>query len=140
MTPSGSMSWSTARDPLGRLPWRRVRVRGPSMVPTLHDADIVLVRRSHRPRPGEIALVRWPARPGQLSIKRVDRADGAGWHVLGDNPFGSTDSRELGPAEVLGVIRWRLWPRPGRLPGRPAEFPAEFPADQPPDDSPRSLS
>jgi hypothetical protein len=85
------------------------------MAPTLFDADIVLVRRASAALPGEIALVRWPTRPGQLSIKRVLSKDDWGWHVLGDNVMGSTDSRELGPAEVLGVIGWRLWPRPGRL-------------------------
>ena len=102
---------------IGRLP-RRLRVRGPSMAPTLRSGDTVLVRRPKTIRPGDIVLVRWSARPGQLSVKRVLRRDGPGWHVLGDNQPGSTDSRELGPAEVLGVIRTRLWPRPGRLPRR----------------------
>jgi nickel-type superoxide dismutase maturation protease len=110
-------------DPLGRLPWRRVRVRGPSMAPTLFDADIVLVRRTTVAEPGDIALVRWPARPGQLSVKRVLSRDDWGWHVLGDNVIGSTDSRELGPAVVLGVIHWRLWPRPGRLPRVTDDYP-----------------
>lgn len=97
--------------------WRRVGVRGPSMSPTLHDGDIVLARFGAPVRPGDVVLVRWPARPQQLSVKRAGRRDGPGWHVLGDNPFGSTDSRELGPAEVLAVVRYRLRPRPGRLRG-----------------------
>lgn len=85
------------------------------MAPSLRHGDIVLVRASSAPRPGEIVLVRWAARPDQLSVKRaVEPVDG-GWFVVGDNPFGSTDSRELGPARVYGVVRWRLWPRPGRL-------------------------
>jgi hypothetical protein len=88
------------------------------MAPTLRDADVVLVRRPTDVRPGDVALVRWAARPSQLSVKRVVSADGPEWFVLGDNAIASTDSRELGPAEVLGVIRWRLWPHPGRL--RPA--------------------
>ena len=92
------------------------------MAPTLADSDVVLVRRALVVRPGEVALVRWVARPGQLSVKRVAERVGDAWFVLGDNDFASTDSRELGPAEVLGVIHWRLWPRPGRLPGR--GFPA----------------
>jgi hypothetical protein len=37
--------------------------------------------------------------------------------VRGDNPFGSTDSSTLGPAQVRAVVRGRLWPRPGRLRG-----------------------
>ncbi|MGW3472613.1 S24/S26 family peptidase [Saccharopolyspora sp. NPDC000995] len=100
---------------LGCWPWRRLLVRGPSMVPTLRDRDVVLLRLRGSARPGNVVLVRWAQRPGQLSVKRALRREGGGWHVEGDNNFGSTDSRELGPAEVLGVIRWRLWPMPGRL-------------------------
>ncbi|GAA2790496.1 S24 family peptidase [Saccharopolyspora taberi] len=102
-------------DSFGRWPWRRLLVRGPSMVPTLRDRDVVLLRLRARPAPGAVVLVRWAQRPGQLSVKRALRRDGDGWHVEGDNQFGSTDSRELGPAEVLGVVRCRLWPRPGRI-------------------------
>ena len=98
--------------------WRRVAVRGPSMSPALHDGDVVLVRFAAPVRPGDVVLVRWPARPGQLSVKRAARAVDGGWWVAGDNPFGSTDSRELGPAEVVAVVRARLWPRPGRDPTR----------------------
>jgi nickel-type superoxide dismutase maturation protease len=95
--------------------WRRVAVRGPSMSPALHDGDVVVVRFGARVRPGAAVLVRWPARPGQLSVKRAVRPEGDGWWVLGDNPFGSTDSRELGAAEVVAVVRARVWPHPGRV-------------------------
>ncbi len=88
------------------------------MSPTLRDGDVVLVRFGAAVAAGDVVLVRWPARPGQLSVKRAVRPDGPGWYVHGDNSFGSTDSRELGPAEVLAVVRWRLWPRPGRLRAR----------------------
>jgi len=94
-------------------------VRGPSMSPTLADGDVVLVRVGAQARPSDVVLVRWSVRPAQLSVKRAVRPEGAGWRVRGDNPFGSTDSRTLGPAEVVGVIRGRLWPRPGRLAGPP---------------------
>jgi phage repressor protein C with HTH and peptisase S24 domain len=104
-----------ARGPLGVLPWRRVRVRGPSMAPALRDGDVVLAARRGRVRPGVVALVRWASRPGQLSVKRVVAADGDGWTVHGDNTLASTDSRELGPAEVLAVVPLRLWPKPGTL-------------------------
>ncbi|MFR9732105.1 S24 family peptidase [Saccharopolyspora sp. MS10] len=99
----------------GRWRWRRVRVRGASMVPALRDGDVVVVRPRARPRAGDVVLVRWASRPRQLSVKRAVRRDGGGWHVEGDNPFGTTDSRELGPAAVLGVATWRLWPSPRRL-------------------------
>jgi phage repressor protein C with HTH and peptisase S24 domain len=85
------------------------------MAPTLRDADVVLVRFGGAVHDGDVVLVRWAARPGQLSVKRAVRRSVAGWWVLGDNPYGSTDSRTLGPAEVLAVVAWRLWPRPARL-------------------------
>jgi hypothetical protein len=86
------------------------------MAPCLVDGDVVLVRFGAEPVAGDVVLVRWVARPGQLSVKRSTRPDGPGtWFVTGDNPFASTDSRELGPAVVVGVVRWRLWPRPGRV-------------------------
>jgi phage repressor protein C with HTH and peptisase S24 domain len=97
--------------------WRRVGIRGPSMSPTLADGDVVLARFGASPAPGDVVLVRWSERPGQLSVKRATRPDGAGWWVLGDNPDGSTDSRSLGAAHVVGVVRLRLYPRPGRLRG-----------------------
>jgi nickel-type superoxide dismutase maturation protease len=105
-------------NPLGRLPYRRIRVRGPSMAPTLGDGDVVLARRTRTPRTGDVVVVTWAARPGQLSVKRATAPDGQGWHVEGDNPYASTDSRELGPAEVHGVVVARLWPQPRLLSSR----------------------
>jgi phage repressor protein C with HTH and peptisase S24 domain len=82
------------------------------MVPALKNEDIVLVKWGAKPRPSDVVLVRWAARPDQLSIKRASHQVDGGWHVVGDNPFASTDSEQLGPAEVLGVVKARLWPRP----------------------------
>ncbi len=95
--------------------WRRVLVRGPSMSPTLSDGDVVLARFGQRPRRGDVVLVRWSARPEQLSVKRAARPDADGWWVLGDFPDASTDSRTLGVADVIAVVRFRLWPKPRRL-------------------------
>ncbi|CAA9263475.1 MAG: Signal peptidase [uncultured Actinomycetospora sp.] len=97
---------------------RRVLVRGGSMVPTLRDGDVVLARPGATVRPGELALVRWASRPGQLSVKRAALPLDGEWFAVGDAPAASTDSRTLGPAEALGPVRWRLWPRPGRLRAR----------------------
>lgn len=105
-------------NPLGRLPYRRIRVRGPSMAPTLKDGDVVLARRTDVPQTGDVVVVTWVTRPHQLSIKRVSRPNGTGWHVEGDNPGASTDSRDLGPAQVHGVVVARLWPHPRRLSSR----------------------
>lgn len=102
-------------ETLGSMPWRRLLVRGPSMSPTLRDGDVVVVSLRSRVRVRDLVVVRWLSRPQQLSVKRALSCLDEGWHVEGDNPFGSTDSRELGPATVLGVVRWRLWPEPGRV-------------------------
>lgn len=99
-------------NPLGRLPFRRIRVRGPSMAPALRDGDVVVARRGGVPRAGDVVVVTWVTRPGQLSIKRAVREEAGGWLVEGDNAAASTDSRELGPATVHGVV---VWPRPQRL-------------------------
>lgn len=96
-----------------------MRISGSSMRPALRDRDVVLVLLGGRPRPGDVVLVRWAQLPGRLSVKRAVRPQRPGWYVTGDNPGSSADSREMGPAEVLGVVRWRLWPRPGPI-GYPA--------------------
>jgi phage repressor protein C with HTH and peptisase S24 domain len=82
------------------------------MAPTLSAGDVLLVRFGAPARRGDVVLVRWRSRPGQLSVKRAARRAGDGWLVHGDNPLGSTDSGTLGPAEVVGVALARLWPRP----------------------------
>ena len=96
-----------------RLPWFLALVRGPSMVPTLRPGDAVLVRRAPRvTRPGDVVVARFRARPELLVVKRVARADGDGWWIVGDNPFGSDDSSVYGRADVLGRVILRWWPRP----------------------------
>ncbi len=96
------------------------------MQPSLRDGDRVLVRWGAPVRPGDVAVVRLPpdhagrARP--LSVKRAVRPEAGGWWVERDNPAEGVDSWQVGavPADgVLAVVRWRLWPRPGRPPGDP---------------------
>jgi len=95
--------------------YRQVQVIGHSMLPTLTDGDLVLVKLDVPVRPDDLVLVRWPSRPDQLSVKRAVWIEADGWFVVGDNVAASEDSNRLGPATVLGVIRWRLWPRPWRV-------------------------
>jgi len=66
-----------------------------------------------------VVLVELPGERG-LGIKRLHGVEASGqlW-VEGDNPAGSTDSRQFGavPAAALrGRVVLRLWPRPGRIP------------------------
>jgi nickel-type superoxide dismutase maturation protease len=94
-------------------PLRIATVRGPSMVPALRDGQRVLVwlaRPRRTPAVGRVVLVELPG--GPLAIKRLAAigADGR-VEVSGDNPYGSTDSRQLGPlpaAAIRGVVLCRL--------------------------------
>src|SRR3954464_8431199 len=118
-------SW-LRRDTIAvRFPVGRVLVEGPSMVPALRHGDQVLVWWGRRPAPraGAVVLVNLPGERG-LGIKRlVDVEPSGALRLAGDNPAGSTDSRQFGPrppAALRGRVVLRLWPRPGRIPAPPA--------------------
>jgi peptidase S24-like protein len=85
------------------------------MAPTLRDGDRVLAWRRGRIAAGHVVLARFRTRPDLLVIKRVERADGTGWWLRGDNEFVADDSRAYGVADVEARVLLRLWPRPRRL-------------------------
>ncbi|MEA5363858.1 S26 family signal peptidase [Amycolatopsis sp., V23-08] len=117
-------------------------VDGESMAPELASGDRVLVRRTRRPRRGQVALLRYPRLPSgaptgeQLLLKRVVAVAGdrvpADWGdpdvhglagavvppgcavVLGDNRPTSWDSRHYGfvPRERLVGVVLRHASRP----------------------------
>jgi nickel-type superoxide dismutase maturation protease len=88
-----------------------VSVAGPSMAPTLRHGDALLVRRTRRGRPGAVAVVRFTG-DESLYVKRLSHQVDGGWWAIGDNPYGSADSRQYGPAQVVGRVLFRWWPRP----------------------------
>jgi signal peptidase I len=102
------------------------------MYPTLRPGDRILFDRLayklSDPQPGDIVLARHLSRPRLLFIKRIASSDssslgvrfqpdtgkGGGYHLLGDNPEASTDSRTLGPfrrEDVLAKAWLIYWPR-----------------------------
>ena len=91
------------------------------MTPALRSGDQLVVRWLRGPgrtRPGTVVVVELP--DGVKAVKRLVRhePDGRVW-VEGDNPFGSTDSRSLGPlpaTAVVGRALIRVWPRPCVVP------------------------
>ncbi|MEU8652974.1 nickel-type superoxide dismutase maturation protease [Streptomyces sp. NPDC048737] len=95
-------------------PFGLAEVTGPSMVPTLHHGDQLVVRYGARVRPGDVIVLRHPFQQDLLVVKRaVERRDG-GWWVLGDNVFAGGDSTDYGtvPDElILGKVRFRYRPR-----------------------------
>jgi peptidase S24-like protein len=95
---------------------RAVGVSGPSMVPALRHGDALLAYPVRRPRPGAVVIARFRSRPDLLVVKRAVREAGDGWWLEGDNPLVADDSRRYGPADVLGRVLLRYWPRPSRVP------------------------
>lgn len=95
---------------------RRVRVTGASMLPLLRPGDEVLfdprAYRRRPPRVGEIVIVRHPRQEGVRMVKRVTAVLPADhYHITGDNPQASTDSRAFGPVsrtQILGRVTCRF--------------------------------
>jgi hypothetical protein len=110
--------------PSDRLPaLALVVVRGRSMLPTLAEGNVLLVRGGRRPgrraRAGRLAVVRLSAdRP--VAVKRLGVRDAGGWWVERDNPREGVDSWQLGApvpdAGIVGLVVLRAWPPPFRLP------------------------
>jgi phage repressor protein C with HTH and peptisase S24 domain len=86
----------------------RVRVVGPSMVPTLRDGQTVLVRSGVRIRPGDVVLARFRSMPDRLVLKRAVRAMDDGWWLVSDNKFAGGDSFTHGVADVEGKVVLRF--------------------------------
>jgi phage repressor protein C with HTH and peptisase S24 domain len=90
------------------VPLIRVRVVGPSMVPTLRDGQTVIVRSGARIRPGDVVLARFRSMPERLVLKRAVRAMDDGWWLVSDNKFAGGDSFTHGVADVEGRVVLRL--------------------------------
>lgn len=98
------------------FPWQRVEVSGPSMVPTLRDGDVLVVRHGARVRAGDVVLARFRSVPDRLVLKRAVRTQDGGWWVTSDNAFAGGDSATHGVADVLARVVLRVAPgRPGRV-------------------------
>jgi hypothetical protein len=100
-----------------RRGWRVVRVTGASMRPTLRPGDLLLIRRGAVPVAGDVVVADLPGGRGE-GVKRAVRREAGGWWLERDNRAVGTDSwlfGEVADADVRGVVRLRLWPRPGRV-------------------------
>ncbi|MFD3733227.1 nickel-type superoxide dismutase maturation protease [Streptomyces sp. NPDC058632] len=96
------------------LPFGVAEVTGPSMVPTLHHGDRLLVHYGARIRPGSVIVLRHPFQQDLLVVKRAAERREGGWWVLGDNRYAGGDSTDYGVVPdglVLGRVRLRYRPR-----------------------------
>jgi len=86
------------------------------MLPLLSPGDELLINprayRRRAPQPGDIVVVRHPFTPNLEIIKRVAFSDEHGYyHLRGDNPAESTDSRAFGPVprqQIMGQVTSRF--------------------------------
>lgn len=91
-----------------------VAVRGRSMAPALLPGDrLIVVRRRHGPRIGEVVVVADPREPDRELIKRVAAVGSSKVTLVGDNRSRSTDARIFGPVPA-SAVSWRVvlryWP------------------------------
>jgi nickel-type superoxide dismutase maturation protease len=84
------------------------RVVGDSMLPALAADKLVVARRSHRIRPGDVVILH---HDNLEKIKRVARVRDGQVFVLGDNPAHSTDSRTFGWLPESAVVAKVIWPK-----------------------------
>jgi phage repressor protein C with HTH and peptisase S24 domain len=89
------------------FPWQRVRVSGPSMVPTLRDGDVVIVRHGARITSGDVVLATFRSMPERLVLKRAVRQEDGGWWLASDNEHAGGDSASHGVADVHARVTWR---------------------------------
>jgi nickel-type superoxide dismutase maturation protease len=117
---SGTAAAATLR--LSRR-YERYAVEGSSMAPTINPGDWLIVDRQaygqKDPRPGHVVLAIDPRDPAREIVKRVVNVSphNEAW-LEGDHPSESTDSRQFGPVPrklVLGRVKWRYWPSPGKV-------------------------
>jgi nickel-type superoxide dismutase maturation protease len=95
------------------VPFGVAEVTGPSMVPTLHHGDQLVVQYGARVRPGDVVVLRHPFQQDLLVVKRAAERREGGWWVLADNAYAGGDSTDYGtvPDElILGTVRFRYRP------------------------------
>lgn len=82
------------------------------MEPVLREGDWLLVLPARHARPGEVVVVRDPAREGALLVKRVRSVDGEGFTVSGEGEHGEhlADRGRLEPGRLVGRAVWRYAP------------------------------
>lgn len=94
-----------------KWPFLLRRVVGNSMLPTLSENQLLLIRRGQF-AVGDVVLF---VHDGLEKIKRVAVINSERVMLLGDNPSESTDSRHFGDLPSASVRGKVVWPRTARL-------------------------
>lgn len=90
---------------------QRYRVEGDSMLPTLKNGDMVLVKLTENLQIGDIVVAKHPYRTTPIIKRITDFSTGGKLFLSGDNPDESSDSRvfgEIDKNDVLGKVICRL--------------------------------
>jgi len=83
---------------------RRLRVEGPSMLPTLVPGEVVTALRPwRRLRVGDVVALRDPRDASRWIVKRCVARHGDRLELRGDNAGASTDSRDFGLVAARSV-------------------------------------
>ncbi|NNN09973.1 MAG: S26 family signal peptidase [Acidimicrobiaceae bacterium] len=83
---------------------RRVKVEGPSMLPTYVAGEVLTgIRKWRRVRVGDVVVLRDPRDASRWLLKRCVAREGPMLDVRGDNEQASTDSRDFGLVESKNV-------------------------------------
>jgi len=78
------------------------------MMPTLAPGQLVVGRFTRELRPGDVVIV---SHDGLEKIKRIEKQQGDLIYLLGDNPGGSTDSRDFGWVLAKCIVAKVVWPK-----------------------------
>ena len=84
------------------------QVQGDSMLPVLHDGQLVVGRATNELKPGDVVIA---SHNGLEKIKRIERQQGDLIYLLGDNASASTDSRNFGWVQAKTIIAKVVWPK-----------------------------
>ena len=88
------------------------RVKGPSMMPTWHDGDLLLARRLQQGETitqGDVCIARFPDVEGLVIKRAMTVLPKRGVFLLSDSHLCTDDSRRFGFATPIARIVTRLW-------------------------------